>query len=728
MPPSVRSVCHLLPHSHRLFTTSGPSRSFFKWLQPRNGPVDDYPTLVSSQKRHPWLAPELDHAALTRLMAARLAADEPATVLQVFSDLGPVWGCKANPADIRLYLRACGRTGSVAEAIDWLRNSGDMTDSSRSELLAGCVRFRDALEAIKQTQVQNKSEADYAHLLRLATAENLTEERSHLMEELAREGLHEGLSIHAAQLSQPRSLAFVRARLEEGVELEEWIEVGLVAHLSHAADDSTLFDVIAQLFDPARSRDALRTTTLLATLIRGIKPPSNMDEAQRLADRILDLTGTDILQEPKLSGCLFEQMQIASHFECVTEWCQLINARNGPLLPRYIEAMLKFHSSVLSQPGLLRKLWDDFCACEGVTQSEQYGLATAFLRLSLQANDYELFTTMLEEVSRRKLELKASVLEELVEPLISLAPSRSVAYAAYEQLIRLGYPTRPFFDRFLLFYLARCESLSVKDGTGEKPQALSMHALSAMFDQMRAADVPPDAETYVRLLDHFTRVVKANPRNQSTRLQLERLYTLLKLDAYVEPDARLLHYFLKGFAYNGMYSHAWAVWNQLSGEDRFRVGMSNASVATMLDLAGFESEAVGDGRLNVRALEAWKRLREASVKEWWPRCELNKNLWDSWVECLCRARHLGPATKVVLEEMPKYGSGPDHRTCSILLRFCRKESERRRTENWPANGEDPFDEARRRIQVELPEIWSQVCHEGLTPTEIERGDKLLETG
>ncbi|KAG0142005.1 hypothetical protein CROQUDRAFT_663083 [Cronartium quercuum f. sp. fusiforme G11] len=731
MPPRVRPVGRFLSQPCRSFITTNPTRLFFNWLQSRPGTASDYPSLLAAHKQHPWLAPPLDHPALTRMMGDRLVADEPALVLRIFADLEPVWGCKPTPQDIRCFLRACGRMGAVSEALDWLKGSSEgITDASRRELLAACVRFRDGLAAVEHGSAK-KSEAEYAHLLRLSVVEGLVEERARLVKEIALEGIEDSLLVHGAQLDDPRSLAFIKAKLEEGTELEEWIQKSLVAHLSRADDEATLFEVLSRLLDPLKPRDAARTINILTSLVSSITPPSDLARAQQLADQLLDLSGVDLFEKPELASSLFDRMSIGSEFERLFDWYQLINDRNAPVLAKYIGAMLKFRSAMLSQPGLLRKLWEEFGACDSAKLEERRDLAIDFLRLSLDAHDWELSKMILDKLVAQRLQLRPDILEDLVERLMKLSPSRNAAYTSYEQLVRLGNPSRSFFDRFLIFYLARCEANSSRDSSTGKAQALSMHALSAIFEHMRDAGVPPDAETYVRLLDHFTRVVKSNPRNQSTRLQVERLHTLLKLDAYVEPDTRLLHYFLKGFAYNGMFAHAWMVWKQLSTQARFRVSMTNASLATMLDLAGFESEALGDGQLNVEALDGWAQLNKPSMSEWWPRCERNKNLWDSWVECLCRARHFGMATEVVLQKMSEDGCRPDRRTCSILLRFCRRESEWRKQNESLSNDqgeqEDLFVHVRQRIRKELPDVWNEVCYEGLTPKEIEN-DKELEIG
>lgn len=711
---------------NRSFTSTSTPRIFLEWFQkPSINPTKDYPTLVLNQKSHPWLAPELDHEALTKLMIKSFSEDDHRLVLKIFKDLIPIWGCKPNQIDIRYYLMASGKTGAVFEALDWLKNSDKVTEQARNELLAGCVSFRDGLQVTEMNNTK-KNETDYAHLIRLATAEGLTEERTRLVEEMRREGVQEGLLFHAAQLDDPRSLNLIKSKLEEGVELEEWIAVSLVSHLAKLGNEAILFESLSQLFDPRRSKDSIKSINILASLLSSITPPADLNSAQRLVDQLLSITGIDILDESKLASCLFDRMSIGVDFEKVTSWYQFINHRNNLMLPKYIGSILKFRSSMTSSPDLLRQLWDDFLACESVKVEESEDLGTAFLRISLDLRDWELVKTVLDELIKQKILLRSEVLEELVERFIQLGPDRATVYSAYEQLIRLGTPARPFFDRFLLNYLTRCESTSTTETSFEKPQALSMHALSNIFEHMRSAGVPPDSETYVRLLDHFTKVVKSNPRNLSTRLQVERLYTLFKLDAYVDPEIRVLHSFLKGFAYNGMYPGAWMIWKQISNEEQFRIKMTNSSLATMFDLAGYESESIGggNGKLNKLAIEGWNRLKS---KQDWPRCEMNKNLIDSWLECLCRSRHFNEAIQLVFKEMrlEELGIQPDQRTLSILLRFCRKESEFRKQslefqDQHLKHEDDLYEIVRDRIKDEFPFVWDQVQFEGLTLNEIEK--------
>ncbi|KAH9814932.1 hypothetical protein DFH28DRAFT_893652 [Melampsora americana] len=585
-------------------------------------------------------------------------------------------------------------------------------------------------------QIQ-KNEKDYAQLIRLATDEGLLEERTRLIEEMRQEGVQEGLFFHAAQLEDPRSLNLIKSKVEEGVELDEWIEVSLISHLAKLGDETILFDSLSHLFDPQRSKDSIRSINILASLLSSINPPSDLNSVQHLVDQLLNITGIEILNESKLASCLFDRMMISNEFEKVINWYQFNNQRNNLILPKYINSILKFRSFI--NPSLLYQLWDDFLNCEHIQIKESQNLGLTFLRLSLDLNDWEFLKIVLNELIKQKVILRSESLEELIERFIKLGPNRAEVYLAYEQLIKLGTPTRPFFDRFLLNYLTRCDSNSITETSNEKPQALSIQVLSQLFEQMRSFDVPPDSETYVRLLNHFTKIVKSNPRNLSTRLQVERLYTLFKLDAYVDPEIRVLHSFLKAFAYNRMYSNAWMIWKQISNEEKFKTKMKNSSLATMFDLAGYESERIGgkEGKLNKLAIQGWNRLKS---KQDWPNCEMNKNLIEAWLECLCRSRHFNQSIHLVFNEMiNEIGILPDSKTFSILLRFSRKESElrkqslndqdqdqiQRKDENQRIDEEeDIYKIVRNRIKNEFPLVWEQVKFEGLTLNEIQNENEI----
>ncbi|KNE88968.1 hypothetical protein PSTG_17580, partial [Puccinia striiformis f. sp. tritici PST-78] len=312
----------------------------------------------------------------------------------------------------------------------------------------------------------------------------------------------------------------------------------------------------------------------------------------------------------------------------------------------------------------------------------------------------------------------------LLAQLIPLAESREQAWWFYERLSKLGKLTPQFFDQLLRDYLSLCESPpSTRRSSEERIQALSMSKLMSILDKMKASGIMIDNQTYSILLNHYSKVVKMNPRNLSTRLQLERIHTLIKLDMNLEPDQHLIHQLFKAFSYNGLYEKAWSMWDQHMASsssmrsinsargdmDQVYKKISNPSFATMFDLAGFESERYGDGRLNLRAIQGWKFLvNHALCPSSSPKIisstssYLNKNLFDSWIECLCRSRRIEEALTLVFfnqypppsQSNPSSSSTPspqtlnkdkdqllygfiipfiDKRTLSILLRFSKRE-------------------------------------------------------
>lgn len=123
-------------------------------------------------------------------MAKRLDEDNPELAVKIFKDLEPVWGCKPSAKDIQYYLRASVRMGAVGAALEWIElSAGSDADGFRNELLANCSRYKDGLAVVEQQGSTPKSESEYAHLLRLAAAEGLVEERTRLLEQMVQEGV-----------------------------------------------------------------------------------------------------------------------------------------------------------------------------------------------------------------------------------------------------------------------------------------------------------------------------------------------------------------------------------------------------------------------------------------------------------------------------------------------------------------------------------------------------------
>ncbi|MBW0467048.1 hypothetical protein O181_006763 [Austropuccinia psidii MF-1] len=726
-------TCRLAIQAFHSSQSISRTSSFWDWLSPINliQPKTDveilkeYKDLCAQRIQYPYLKPPLDHPTLSRLIQKHEHSD-PARTMSLYEDLEKVWKYLPTEQDTLCYLSASLTEGKDLQSLE----------KQKIPLLERCRSYRQALKLVQNP----KTEAELAHLLRLAIKEGLNDEQERWLNQVKTSNLQIGLLFHGALLTiNNQSLQYVRNQLENGQQLNYWIEINLVERLSIRQDDRIdLWDVLAQLCRRASRQKAMNLVEhVITSLGSSLK---TVDEVVDFADRLRETTGVDIFhQDPgRLAGRLFQSTSALQTFDQCWKWHQLVKARAGTVWGSCLISTLGFQDDLLLQPDRMNELWTEFQSAAhagSLSWSDLSPCSISFLHLAIRSNRPELAQTVLKEVvsgSQRQKDqgLKSEVLYELLEPLLSISQNRDQAFWFYEQLVQLGRPSRGFFEHFLRLYLYSCES----HRPNERPHALTMQKLMAILEHMSQASVTPDIQTYSILLNHFSTIVRANPRNLSTRLQLERIHTLIKLDVNLEPDSQLLHQLLKAFSYNGLYSKAWMIWDRLSTEEPLREGMTNASVATMFDLAGYESERHGDGRLNRRAIDAWEKLRgQQNVKEMaarqlrWPKCFLNKNVWDSWVECLCRSRRVDEAIKVVFEEMAVAGNLVDERTLSILLRFGRREDElEKQQRNFGyAKKEDFLQKIQQMIRSNHPNLWNLVKEQGLTANEIEKNKSHL---
>ncbi|KAI9615316.1 hypothetical protein KEM48_005746 [Puccinia striiformis f. sp. tritici PST-130] len=535
-----------------------------------------------------------------------------------------------------------------------------------------------------------EEEHELAQLIRLSIKYKLTDQQNSFLSQKPIQEYRNQHLIHGARLLLPQDQQSLKYILNQ--------KIGEDDHLQ-------LFDVLTKLTSRHHNRD--RTINLVETLLSHIKINPSIETIDQLADQIQQITGLEIFRDSstRLGGKLFDRFRSSFTFEEVWSWYQLSKTRRGGG-GGVLENSLVNRS--LSSTDLLKTIEN-------------------LLWLSILIKDTSIAVLALDPELTKFIQDKKIDGEKMVgllAQLIPLAESREQAWWFYERLSKLGKLTPQFFDQLLRDYLSLCESPpSTRRSSEERIQALSMSKLMSILDKMKASGIMIDNQTYSILLNHYSKVVKMNPRNLSTRLQLERIHTLIKLDMNLEPDQHLIHQLFKAFSYNGLYEKAWSMWDQhmissssmrninsTRGDmDQVYKKISNPSFATMFDLAGFESERYGDGRLNLRAIQGWKflvnqALRSSSSPKIISSTSsyLNKNLFDSWIECLCRSRRIEEALTLVFfnqypppsQSNPSSSSTPspqtlnededqllyefiipfiDKRTLSILLRFSKRE-------------------------------------------------------
>ncbi|KAA1074178.1 hypothetical protein PGT21_006769 [Puccinia graminis f. sp. tritici] len=623
---------------------------------------------------------------------------------------------------------------------------------------------------------QENDETQLAQLIRLSVKYSLSQSQKDLLEERPIEEYQDQTLIHGALLPiRDESLQYIINQVKLNNRLHHWIEQDLIQTLAQLNQTDLLFELLAKLSSRQYFSREKGTIALVERLLSHIPLPSDapIQSIDSLAERIHQATSLEIFrdQSTQLAGKLLSRLKQPS-FEHVWEWYQLSKSRTGGrVLEGCLVAILEFRAELARRPERLDQVIADFRGLALITRSlssaDLLRCIENLLWLAIGAQRGPLAGLALDGELTKPLEgkqmMEESTMVELLGRLLALAENREEAFMFYERLSRLGRPTPRFFERLLRDYLALCECPRTVE---ERAQALPMSRLMAILEHMKQASIPVDGQTYAVLLNHYSSVVRMNPRNLSTRLQLERIHTLIKLDINLEPDGQLIHQLFKAFSYNGLYDKAWTIWDRFffpsSHVRKTKLGrqtegfrrISNASFATMFDLAGFESERYGDGRLNLRALDGWAFLVHQALHPPHPNsnpetieqpsaCYLNKNLFDAWIECLCRARRIEDALMLIFpsssisltssfasnnsnndspddqlldqpEDQEKLQSiiKPfiDQRTLSILLRFSKREDHLLLSSSSSASLLLPI--VVQNIHAYFPQLWCLVKDQG----------------
>ncbi|KAI8459209.1 hypothetical protein BY996DRAFT_4576281, partial [Phakopsora pachyrhizi] len=623
-----------------------------------------------------------------------------------------------------------------------------------------------------------------AHLIRLAIREDLPEEQLGLIKQAQDLGFGSELLIHGAQIRlRAESLDYIMSQLNSGVKLDDWIETDLLQQLTvelpkNQISIETILDTLSKLYSHSIQRP--RSMILLESVLKFLITSCGLKDLNYLADRLLEITNIDIFRDlPYRSfSKFFDPLLITLDVSQTLELHQMVKSRRNEV---WLSVLIKLTNdledeSIGKAPEHLHDLFSDLQNSSSNPPLETSIIDRVFwldqlnacsiglISSAIKLNQVEMVQAILSQLSKRQSNhslrdglllcrpVDCQTIKDLLHSIFSLPLSREEVFTSFNNLLKLGRVDYGFFDDFLNKYLLMHEAPT--NSNDERPQALSMSRLMTIIDQMNSSSCPPDHRTYSSLLNHFSRTVHRNPRNISTKLQLERIHTLIKLDVRLEPDSELLHELLKAYSYNGLYPQAWKVWDVLSNEKRFRENMKNKSLATIIDLAGYESEKFGDGRLNPKVVVAWEELIKSSSSSSrgvsrWRRCKINKNLWDSWIECLCRSKRIEYAIDNVFSnmngrradqqgkvetkgsesknledgEVEEVNIRADQRTLSIILRFLKKDIEEEDDERYKAELKELDRNLRKRLKDEFSEIWEDVKNEGLTPNEILRSTK-----
>ncbi|PCH33970.1 hypothetical protein WOLCODRAFT_135421 [Wolfiporia cocos MD-104 SS10] len=204
---------------------------------------------------------------------------------------------------------------------------------------------------------------------------------------------------------------------------------------------------------------------------------------------------------------------------------------------------------------------------------------------------------------------------------------------------------------------------------------------------MRAAghNVSPKIYTIYlrRLADRATQLAPSNSEEAGRALlnvvkSIQQTHHHLSVDASITPDVALWNQLMDAYQRAQCFDEAFQVWQSL-----YRTGRhDNTSVSIILDACSY-ARAYGT------AMKIWYNLTDDNFK-------LNRQNWNTWLECLCRLGRLDDALKSMCLEMGKADPSvqPDVTSAQTLISF--------------ASAASREDEVRSRIKVYLPNLWRKL--------------------
>ncbi|KAF4623324.1 hypothetical protein D9613_002227 [Agrocybe pediades] len=289
--------------------------------------------------------------------------------------------------------------------------------------------------------------------------------------------------------------------------------------------------------------------------------------------------------------------------------------------------------------------------------------------------------SLLEEIRSRKVSIEPSILAEYSIILeMRRKGNFSDAIEVYREY-RNELSERSFFN--ILREYCRISF------SGDLEVPLITQFFSIVND-MRLQRIPITTQVYGIILHHIgylaTKVGKMDPQSPRTSAMYDRLvstvrrvHDFLTLDASISPDTFLWNQLMDAYQRLGCFGDACRLWDMMYLTNRF----DQISVTIILDACGYAKHTV-------KAATILRKLERKGFK-------IDLRNWNTWVECLCRARKFREAVDVVCIEMPKNNVDPNIESIRILEKFAKRNN---------ISGE-----YLRRIERTLPTLWKKLPNE-----------------
>ncbi|KAI8150193.1 hypothetical protein BJV82DRAFT_586204 [Fennellomyces sp. T-0311] len=192
------------------------------------------------------------------------------------------------------------------------------------------------------------------------------------------------------------------------------------------------------------------------------------------------------------------------------------------------------------------------------------------------------------------------------------------------------------------------------DGTS---QPNLMRALT-LFNDMRRLLIRPNAHVYTAMLHACAQYRDA--------YALEQVHRLIRMDLYFDPDTAVYNALMDAYNRVGDGHIVMQLWDILMLSSAPKTAIDQVTISVVLDSCGHNG-------YSHRARDIWRRVKRAGF-------ELNTNNYNSYIECLCRAKGRAgwdEARRVVKEEMrPPTLADPrppvEEKTINTLISFARK--------------------------------------------------------
>ena len=334
----------------------------------------------------------------------------------------------------------------------------------------------------------------------------------------------------------------------------------------------------------------------------------------------------------------------------------------------------------------------------GSRQTMTFILNDLIFACSYSSDAFPTALRLLEDMNLRGLSFatrKPRDLQRLVVRFMRLAPDHRAAFIMYSTIHSSVHAIldEPAFRKIAIVFLQLF---------WEASPFVPLNLFIEMMKDMHRAGFRPGSTIFTTLLHQYGQVAskemyRLGPEDtdekESVRKEIQRaiegLHTRIRLDPLINITVPLLNALMD--AYNRVYAWrlAFEVWEELV-ERRSREPVETVqksyvpSLCIVLDACGY-----GQFPRRARKVLAWARRHHLADAI---------DIWNTYVECLCRCDQMDEAVRLVCEEMKEERNGvmkPSFKCCEILLKFsCR----------------DPvwYVMVQRRVREVFPEWWEDL--------------------